>query len=143
MIKRDGRKNHQEEAIKKLHKIFEEAIEKSKRVLTEVGDFLKEMLLCDDILTLLHVPSSIVEDFEYQEMRNWIIFREYANQLEFNIQAFQILVDRIEDAERGEHWRINSRRRSREILQQKQFQQQRTYRNLMKKRFVKLNILLT
>lgn len=100
VIKRDGQKNHQEDILRKLRKIFEEAIIKSERVLTEVGDFLKEMLLCDNILTLLHVPSTIVEDFEYQEMRNWIIFREYANQLEFNIQAFQILVDRIEETER-------------------------------------------
>lgn len=99
VIKRDGQKNHQEDILRKLRKIFEEAIIKSERVLTEVGDFLKEMLLCDNILNLLHVPSTIIEDFEYQEMRNWIIFREYANQLEFNIQAFQILVDRIEETE--------------------------------------------
>lgn len=101
VIKRDGQKNHQEDILRKLRKIFQEAIVKSRRVLTEVGDFLKEMMLCDDILNFLHVPPSIIEDFEYQEMRNWIIFREYANQLEFNIQAFQILVDRIAEVEDG------------------------------------------
>lgn len=99
VISRDGRRHHNQEAtLKILKNIFNDAINKNKRVLTEIGDLLQEIVLCDTILDQLHVPATIIMDLEYQETRNWIIFREYANQLEFNIQVFQVLVDRIEEA---------------------------------------------
>ncbi|XP_063705679.1 uncharacterized protein LOC134834823 [Culicoides brevitarsis] len=95
VVDRDGHKIPNQEALSKLRKIFENAIEKAESVKTAVKDFLKEITLCEEIAEMLEVPEDVIRDFEYEETRSWIVFREYANQLEFNIQAFQTLVDRI------------------------------------------------
>lgn len=99
VIKRDGEKTHQEDALIKLRGIFKDAIEKSQRVLAEIAGFLTEVSLCDDIVKRLPMSRISVRDFEYEEMKSWIVFREYANQLEFNIEAFKVMVDRIDEAE--------------------------------------------
>lgn len=96
-IEREGRRQYANEGqLLLLNDTFQKAIDKSKEVLREIKEGLQAIYECDVELDKL-VDEKIVQEFEYREFNNWIIFREYANQLEFNIAAFKILMGRIQE----------------------------------------------
>lgn len=98
-ITKEGRSQYSNESrIQLLKETFESAIKKSNNLLEEIERALSHIRVCDVLLHELgDIDDQIVRDFEYHERKNWMVFREYANQLEFNIAAFNILMDRIRD----------------------------------------------
>lgn len=98
-VEREGRRQYSNESrLQLLKQTFQKAIKSSNELLKEVERALAQIRQCDTILRELDINGSIIRDFEYRELNNWLVFREYANQLEFNKAAFGILMNRIKEA---------------------------------------------
>lgn len=87
-----------ESTLDTIKDTFNKAIKNSELLLNDIKLTLTEIHQCGTVLREFELDPNIVKAYDYTELTNWVIFREYANQLEFNIAAFKILVERINES---------------------------------------------
>lgn len=75
-----------------LLEIFTKSQQHLSNVLCEVRTAIQKMGLMYNVIN----PNIMVDKYKKDSFRDWIIFREYVNQLEYMTEVFDIIYENIQ-----------------------------------------------